>query len=790
MSLDIFLKSFGFMVFLLSGCLMQCSLATNHQLQALFSMSGIKGGVKFFQGHNDGPTNIMVDLEGVNETLAWSIRQLPMVYNGNAAMSCHEGEVGALYDPTMAAKSSNYSTSCTLSSNSRFQDCAVGDLAGMLGKLNANNSKGNFTHQSMMIPITGPNSIMAKTLVLYSGDMPKACALITPKEVMVTAKAVFKYPVAGYVYFRQVVTSSDTDTSLFVNLFYVNSALLSSQFTWQINQGTVSCQIPGEIFNPNSINGQNCSKEKQENCLIGDLSSKHGDVTVSMATKEMSKTKVAFTDTNLPLSGANNVIGKKIVLFSKVDPKRPFACASIMKVKPMVVKATFTASVHDGIDGYFKFTQRSPFDPTTTEISLTGLKRKAEGYHVHNYPMPWEMKFNGSGTCAGGYLGGHWNPFGVDVKSSPSPGTGTNDEYEIGDLSGKYGSFHNVTYYNKRHVDFNLPLFGKNSIHGRSIVIHKMKVMGSGRWVCADNPAVLNHEMFVMKTKVTFKGPALKGYILLIQQKSHEKFIESEETSIYIDLGYASNSSKKSVDHPWHVHVNPEGNDTFAEMGKRCKSLGPHYNPYHVYLSGTYKTSCLSNNMMRCEVGDLSGKHARLNVGFGKQFFTDPDLPLFGEMSVVGRGIVVHAKNGGSARLACGTIKPVKSLYVEKSLQYVQGAGFSRKTFARTVSAILDMPTWRIFYIRKEESNIQGCVTVKFGIIGNEKQVREPSQAFDFILRSSPAQLKEFQPSDDCRPSSSTKDSPRPLPNKARTNQWSSFVIFNTMVIIALANQR
>ena len=37
--------------------------------------------------------------------------------------------------------------------------------------------------------------------------------------------------------------------------------------------------------------------------------------------------------------------------------------------------------------------------------------------------------------------------------------------------------------------------------------------------------------------------------------------------------------------------------------------------------------------MLRCEVGDLSGKHARLNVGFGKQFYTDPDLPLFGEMS-------------------------------------------------------------------------------------------------------------------------------------------------------------
>lgn len=50
---------------------------------------------------------------------------------------------------------------------------------------------------------------------------------------------------------------------------------------------------------------------------------------------------------------------------------------------------------------------------------------------------------------------------------------------------------------------------------------------------------------------------------------------------------------------------------------------------------------------MRCEVGDLSGKNARLNVGYGKQFFTDSDLPLFGDMS----GNIIfntHTKKRGS----------------------------------------------------------------------------------------------------------------------------------------------
>ena len=41
----------------------------------------------------------------------------------------------------------------------------------------------------------------------------------------------------------------------------------------------------------------------------------------------------------------------------------------------------------------------------------------------------------------------------------------------------------------------------------------------------------------------------------------------------------------------------------------------------------------------------------------------------------------MHAEHGGKARIACGTIKPVPSLYVEKLLQYVEGAGFSRYVF-------------------------------------------------------------------------------------------------------------
>lgn len=383
-------------------------------------MSGIQGDVIFSQPQLGNLTDIMVNLKGVNETLAWSIQELPMIYDGNAAMSCSASAVGELFDPMMAMKSPDYNSSCSPLSDSRFQDCAVGDLKGMLG--NIDSITANFTHQGLTIPIRGPKSIMGRTLVLYNGATPKACALIAPVQPMLTAVAVFHAPVAGSVYLRQVNESSDT--TVFVNLFYVNSAQSSTQFAWQINQGLASCEIPGEIFNPSNADGRNCTKNKQEECPIGDLTSKHGNITISMATQGQSKSKAAFTDSNLPLSGVNSVVGETIVLFSNGDFQKPFACAKIMKVKPRVLNAAFKPSVHDGIGGNFKFIQPSPFDPTTTEINLTGLRKEAQGYHVHNYPMPWQMTYTGSESCAGGYLGGHWNPFGVDVKSSPSPGSG------------------------------------------------------------------------------------------------------------------------------------------------------------------------------------------------------------------------------------------------------------------------------------------------------------------------------------------------------------------------------
>ena len=83
-----------------------------------------------------------------------------------------------------------------------------------------------------------------------------------------------------------------------------------------------------------------------------------------------------------------------------------------------------------------------------------------------------------------GDTGKHFNPFNVDKSSSPPNGQGSSDQYEVGDLSGKYGDLAMKTEVAGSFVDPSITLFGRLSIVGRAVVIHKSPV--PHRWVCAN----------------------------------------------------------------------------------------------------------------------------------------------------------------------------------------------------------------------------------------------------------------------------------------------------------------
>uniref|UniRef100_A0A3Q3FGG5 Superoxide dismutase copper/zinc binding domain-containing protein n=1 Tax=Labrus bergylta TaxID=56723 RepID=A0A3Q3FGG5_9LABR len=118
--------------------------------------------------------------------------------------------------------------------------------------------------------------------------------------------------------------------------------------------------------------------------------------------------------------------------------------------------------------GQIQFSQAVPQGPTTINVSLMNLNSLAGGYHVHILPLIAGSKE----PCSNNNILGHFNPLGVNISNSPSPGTGTVDQYEIGDISGKFGLLHDLNELQAVYMDQNMPLTREFSIVGRSVVVH------------------------------------------------------------------------------------------------------------------------------------------------------------------------------------------------------------------------------------------------------------------------------------------------------------------------------
>lgn len=87
----------------------------------------------------------------------------------------------------------------------------------------------------------------------------------------------------------------------------------------------------------------------------------------------------------------------------------------------------------------------------------------------------------------------------------------TVDKYEVGDLSGKYGTIGAKDTLSLVRKDYNLPLFGANSIVFRSMVIH---YNNGSRWVCSNvNP---KNAEFLFKVQANFTGPEFNGKLVVV----------------------------------------------------------------------------------------------------------------------------------------------------------------------------------------------------------------------------------------------------------------------------------
>lgn len=195
---------------------------------------------------------------------------------------------------------------------------------------------------------------------------------------------------------------------------------------------------------------------------MGDLVKKHKQLTIGAQNNRFSKQ--IFLDQSLSLSfieGSSRSIF--LVIMEKNNNNKILACAKVNMIRSKEVKAIID---QDGVQGYFQLAQRHWLDPTIVTVKLSNLQKRGKYYSINELPLRPVLAKN-QAVCEG--LGEIFNPFKVRTSTQAGQRDGTNDEFAIGDLSAKYGvlNSHEKDYL-AIYTDFNLPLFGVNSVIGKS----------------------------------------------------------------------------------------------------------------------------------------------------------------------------------------------------------------------------------------------------------------------------------------------------------------------------------
>ncbi|CAF5112490.1 unnamed protein product [Rotaria sp. Silwood1] len=136
--------------------------------------------------------------------------------------------------------------------------------------------------------------------------------------------------------------------------------------------------------------------------------------------------------------------------------------------------------------------------------------------------------------------------------------------------------------------------------------------------------------------------------------------INFEETSKGVHITGHIDGLEPGTSHGFHIHE-------FGDVSLGCTTAGAHFNPFKRAHGGP--------NDIERHVGDLGNVTADAN-GVVNLNIIDPMVSLYGDRSIVGRAIVIHAmpddlgrggneeslKTGNAgARLACGIIGFTKS---------------------------------------------------------------------------------------------------------------------------------
>ncbi|XP_002734284.1 uncharacterized protein LOC100377119, partial [Saccoglossus kowalevskii] len=691
-----------------------------------FNSDGVTGTISFSQSSSLHPTLVEVNLNNLqNQAHTYHVHEFPVPHRKTTDDSlCNSYSVGGHWNPY------NVVDSPATGTNDQYE---IGDLSGKYGTISGTSFSGSYI--DFNLPLFGQNSIIGRSIVIHKSDGSRwVCANINYPTSTLTAIAVFNAPIGGYIMMRQDDNDPFSDTSVFVDIAYVDGTVRTTNHDWHVHVEKLAddylsdesrCASVSGHYNPYQVSlddsySAHCNNENQQRCELGDFAGKHGQLVIA-SDLSMIGGKAFFTDTQMALSGTASVIGRSIVIHESESGTGRLACADIHEFKHVVTRSDNWSD--DSIFGFVELTQTSLFDPVTVDIDLSGLQSSAGGYHIHILPI-----LSGADPVCGEYsVQGHFNPFGI----LGSADTGTHDMYEVGDLSGKFGSLNGLDFLAANYSDYNCALTGAQSVVGRSIVIHRDDESGS-RWSCSDIVSQLDSFQYKLNAVASWDTSIFLGSISFSQ--IHYSDGRLGDTTLVVDI---SSNSQQDLTYNWSIH---EG------FNYDCSGIGDVFNPYRVSAQDNYNILCSVLYHSHCQVGDLSGRHGY--PGTRRVLFTDSNIPLFGDASVIGRTIMLTPSDGSVP--SCQTIEPTTDTAAQASLGFASlVAEFNAYDFRKEVSAFCGIDMWQVIATRDIENTIDGCQAITFWFAGtNSDDIKA-----DFLTRSQGEEgstLGIYAPTDNC----------------------------------------
>uniref|UniRef100_UPI00398F3DEE uncharacterized protein cusr n=1 Tax=Pristiophorus japonicus TaxID=55135 RepID=UPI00398F3DEE len=684
------------------------------QVWAYIDMNAVKGIFKFRQVSPFDTTDYTVSLMNLRQQAsAYHVHNFPVPQRRTRDdQLCGNDNVGGHWDPFGKVSSS---PSYPRHTNETHDQYEIGDLSGRHGFLKGLD-KFESTFQDWNLPLFGQNSIVGRSVVVHHPNSTRwLCATIGYPGEVITAVAIFKSPVAGRIIFRQLKNNPYSDLSIFMDLSYASSSVATTvDHLWHVHEYPISSELDSDSniclstkahFNPFKVDvgskyNMECSPDCPFRCEVGDYAKKHKTIKLTNLTGAVD-TKYFFTDRTSALAGPLSIVPRSVVIHGKNHVSSRLACANVTFLRPASVDIDSWKGVGT-VNGNVRFEQLSDLDRTIVYVKLTDLNGEAGTYNIHTLPIKTDS--SSTNACSDTSLNGRYNPFPVNRSLYPEPGNGTVDQYDVGDISGKFGTLTGLNQTTEKYMDRNMPLFGTHSIVRRSLVIYQAN---GSRLQCANLLAVKATDGEYIRAKAVFNGMVM-GTITLMQQVFPDG--SSSDTTMEVALKPAKPNADGINDLKWHVHTNPRQNT------ENCNGVGGHYNPYNIDTEASYQRSC-SLSPLHCEVGDLYSKQGPISLG-NRNLKNDVNLPLNGDFTVVGRSVVIHNQESSKTLMDCANIV---ADFPVKTLVFPNVRSFSRYEFRRIVAEVLVIPVWRVTILPGGPSaaNTEKCQQITFYMAGD-----------------------------------------------------------------------